>query len=350
MKLSVAVAGALFAALMLSACSDSDRVPDGDPKNHFKADLRGYQVRAGVMVGKGGTAYWAQAALAGFRKTDESDMPAKIAMVAPVGGCTLRKPGKDELVANVHIGGPGMATPIFAFSREKLAERTKSYIELYKSIGEKAEEPSDWGTDNVGAVDVVVTETSRPVYLVLQSEGSNTLWNIHAAPATKIAHVAVIGSGTMAVANLDDAVKVELMTGATMQRCAVVPLRKPADHWLFVQRAKQDKSNMFTEAMERNVSLYRAYSRWFSGNFGFGSEDDVIGIDKTSQVLVGPLPASLEARIPFKPLNGASVRIAKQDYVWVTSKDEYRDKHRALARALAEKMVGGELKSLYKGS
>jgi len=352
MKRSAAIIAALLAALTLSACSESesDTVPEGDPRKKFKADLRGYQVGPGVMIGKDASAYWVQAALAGYKKTVEGDMPARVAMVAPVAGCKLRKPGKDELVANVHIGAPGMATPIFAFSRQILAERTKNYIEMYKNIGEEAAEPSDWAADNVGAVDVVVTETARPVYLVLQAEGRNTLWNIHAGQGTTIAHVAVIGSGAIAVANLDDQVKVELMTGANMTRCGIAPLRKPADHWVFVKNAKQDQSNMFKEAMDRNIAFYRAYSSWFSSNFGFGSETDVIGIDKASQVLVGPLPASLEARIPFKPLAGASVRIAKQDYVWATDKEAYRAKHRALARALAEKMVGGDLKSLYKGS
>jgi hypothetical protein len=96
--------------------------------------------------------------------------------------------------------------------------------------------------------------------------------------------------------------------------------------------------------------MARAYSRWFDKSFGMGSETELIGIDEASQVLVGPLPATLDARIAFKPLLGPHVQIASEDYVMASSAATYQAKHQELVRALAEEMAGGDLKSLQKGS
>ena len=76
MKVQLAAA-ALFVMSMISACSDSDTVPEGDPTRTFGSDLRGYKVQPGVMIGKNNAAYWAQAALSGYRATTREDLPAR---------------------------------------------------------------------------------------------------------------------------------------------------------------------------------------------------------------------------------------------------------------------------------
>ena len=195
----------------------------------------------------------------------------------------------------------------------------------------------------------MVTETEKPVYLVLQSE-SDVVWDIQAAPDARIALVAVLANVRVGVANLDQAVPVEFMYQAALQVCSVFPARAPADYWLFVQRAKESNSGEFKDMLEANRQMANTYSRWFDKNFGMGSETELIGIDEASQVLVGPLPATLDARIAFKPLLGAHVQIASEDYVMASSAASYQAKHEELVRALAEKMAGGDLKALQKGS
>ena len=342
-------AAAIFAISTIAGCSNSDGVPEGDPGQTFRTDLRGYEAGPGVMIGKDNTAYWAQAALSGYRDTTREDLPDKIVLASPSGQCRFAQPGAGDLVANVHVGSSRMRTPLFAFSRKDLAKRTKDWIEIYRQLGDEAPLPSDADGDNLYAVDVVVTETEKPVYLVLQSE-SDVVWNIQAAPDARIAHVAVLANGRVGVANLDQTVPVEFMNEAALQRCSVVPAREPADYWLFVQRAKESNSDEFKDMLEANRQMARAYSRWFDKNFGMGSETELIGIDEASQVLVGPLPATLDARIAFKPLLGAQVQIASEDYVMASSTASYQAKHQELARALAEKMAGGDLKSLRPGS
>ena len=345
------VASALLSLSALCGCSDSDGVPGGDPT--LEAETRGSIAQPGIIVGKGQTIFWAQAALAGYRITTLTDLPSKIVVAQTSTECRFQKPAAGEMIGNVHIGRSHiglkyMAAPIFAFSRSELAERTKQFIAAYKQDGDENALPSDAVNDRLRAVDVVVTETAKPVYLVLQNEASSVLWNIHAAPGVKIAHVAVISSGTAGIANLDPAIPVEFMNQPVLEHCKVVPARKPAKDWLFVQQVEVDPS--LTDKLKQNEDLYTAYSSWFHDNFGIDGEDDVVGIQEASQVLVGPLPATEEARVAFKPLAGAEVRIAREDFVFAGSEDDYTAKHEQMVLEMATKMAGGNLQSLRPDS
>lgn len=341
---------AVLAALVVSACSGSETIPEGDPATRIGTEMRGYEIDPGIMVGEDDKVNWTQLALADYRETTADDLPSKVLLVPAMNKCSFRAPAEGELVANVHVGRSPMKTPIYVFSKKDLAKRTKDWLVSYKRLGEDARLPSDPGGDAMHAVDVVVTETSKPVYLALQNEWSNIVWNIQAAPGVKIAHVAVLGMGAVGVANLDPSVPAEFLDAEALSRCKVKPVREPADYWIFVKRAKAGTSGNLDDKLEENKADHRAYSRWFDANFATPSERGVIGMESASQVIVGPLPSNLDKRVPYKPLAGAEVRLSREDYVLVTSKDEYRAKHEGMVHKLAEEMAGGDLKSLYKGS
>ena len=233
---------------------------------------------------------------------------------------------------------------------EDLAKRTKDWIEIYRQLGNEAQLPSDADADNLFGVDVVVTETEKPVYLVLQSE-SDILWNIQAALDARIAHVAVLANGRVGVANLDPAVPVEFMNQPVLERCNVIPCANPPTTGSSCSAPRKSNSGLLQRrARKEPADGTELTSRWFDKNFGMGSETELIGLDRASQILVGPLPATLEARVAFKPLQGAHVQLANEDYVMAGSRRRYKAKHQELVRALAEKMAGGDLKALRKGS
>lgn len=335
-------------AFSLSGCSET--IPTGDPSKTFYSELRGYETRPGVLIGQERAAYWVQSVLKGYEETEEQDLPAQLKVVPALRGCRFRKPGADELIANVHVGQSDMKTSVYGISKKKLADRANDWIQSYKRKGKEPSSQVRPSNDRLNAVDVVVTETSKPIYLVLQNDGGNILWNVHAGPGVVIAHVAVVGNGLVGVANLDKAVPVEFVGKKALKQCHVTPVRRPADHWRFVQRAKDGSSGDLSELLSENRTRHRSYSRWFNKNFGIPSETAVIGLNRASHFLVGPLPETLDQRVTFKPLKGAQVQIAPEGYVFASGNANYRSQHDQHVRARAMRLVGGDLKSLYKGS
>ena len=88
MKVHLAAA-AIFIISMISGCSDSDTIPEGDPARTFGDELRGYMAEPGVVIGRDLSAYWAQAALSAFRATGEEDLPAKVSLAPVIGNRDL---------------------------------------------------------------------------------------------------------------------------------------------------------------------------------------------------------------------------------------------------------------------
>ncbi len=333
---------------LLLSCTET--IPTGDPSKTFTQKTRGYVTRPGVLIGQERAAHWVQSALKGYERTDDQDLTAQPKIVPALRGCKFRKPSENELVANVHVGWGGMKAPVYVLSKKILMERAEDWIAKYKREGEVNDSQASPSQERLKAVDVVLTETSKPIYLVLQNDGGNILWNVHPGPDVVIAHVAVVGSGAVGVANLNVAVPVEFVTKKSLKKCNVRPVRKPADHWTFVRRAKDGSSGDLSEALAKNWRFYRTYSRWFKKNFGIPSETAVIGLNRASHFLVGPLPQTLDQRVIFRPLKGAQVQLAAEGYVFASSKAKYRSKHDQLVRAQVKRQVGGDLKSIKRGS
>lgn len=339
----LAVLAALVMAVLLSACSD-DGPPDGDPAALLKKEMRGYRAPIGVMVGLNETAYWVESALAGYRRADaKDDVPAALEFLTPNGGCNFGAPTKDEVLAKVQIDGSNMKGPIFAASNGDIATATQQYIANVQQRGDEAFVPVNRGEGQLGVVDVVVTETSKPVYLVI-SYSFATIFNIHLADGARLSRIALIGSATGGVANVDKSVPVRSLTGRAMDSCEVAPLRMPADHWLFVRNVKENSS--LQSYLDRNRSQARAFSNWFRSNFGVGNEPDAIGSSEASHVLVGPLPESLDKRVTYRPLADAIVRLTKNDIVYGGSEDEFMAKKSVLIVMAATKFAGGDLNKL----
>ena len=323
----------------VGGCSDS--VPTGDPAKLLDAELRGYEAPIGVMMGLNETPYWVQSAVAGFRAAKNSDEPTKAENLKSSGGCSFPAPKPDEILAKVHVDGSQMGSAVYVSSREMMGERTKKYIENYKAGHDIV--PLNIGDDRMGIVDVVVTEKTKPVYLTI-AYSSSTIFNIQLAEGARLSHIALIGFGTAGIANVDPSVPIEVLNGKAMQSCNVTPVRQPADHWLFVQNAKEDPA--LKDVLAKNFSMYNSFSSWYRQNFGVSSGPDAIGAAGASHVLVGPLPEMLEARVKFKSLEGAPLLLSKINYVYVGTGADYERKFTDLIIESATKLAGGDLTKL----
>lgn len=345
------VAFLCLGAVALSACSNSDSaIPTGDPAQYVGSERRGYKARPQVMVGAHNSAYWVQYAVSDYVRPSEDAVPGRVAVQPRHSGCTFRPVAADEKVANVHVDTGDLFTGIYGFSSAAVAERSKRWIENYRRSGDESGSfmySRDSG-DRLQLIDVVITDTSQPIYLVLQNETSNVLWNIQLAKGVKLAHVAGIGSGSMlGVANLPDDVPAQLMDRATTERCKLMPMRKPEKHWRFVQEAVGNSSMQAMVA--DNQRQYSAYSTWFNKNFGQGSEVDVVGMNQASHVLVGPLPADSDERVAYRSLDQASVILSNQDYVVPTGKSDYHAKIDSVVLEVVKKAAKGDIRNLRAG-
>ena len=303
---SAKILPAMLVFVAIGGCSDS--VPTGDPAKLLDTEMRGYEAPVGVMMGLNEKPYWVQSALAGFRAAKNGDEPATFETLRSSGGCTFPAPKPDEILAKVHVDKSKMESAVYTASRVTMGERTQKYIENYKAGHDIV--PLNIDDDRMGIVDVVVTEKTKPVYLVI-AYSSSTIFNIQLAEGASLSHIALVGFGTAGIANVDPSIPMEVLNGKAMQSCNVLPVRQPADHWEFVQNAKEDPN--LKDVPAKNFSMYNAFSNWYRENFGASSGPDAVGAAGASHVLVGPLPESPESRVKFKSLEGTTLLLSKVD-------------------------------------
>lgn len=343
MKISVALAALLCAGLL--GCSDA--VPTGDPKTGLKPDMRGYFAKPGILVAENDKAHWIQSAVTGYQETTlTSKLPAKVIMQRLGGSCRFRPPNQGEHIGNVHVGGGAMHGPIYTWTQQDVMERAKILIANAQRPDDDRRKfrddrrVLDAKGDSFRVVDVVVTETSKPVYLVLQNEFGKILWNLHLAEGAQLSHVVALGVNEIAIANLDPGVEVDMVTAATLKSCGVRPWRKMADHWRFVRNAKETPE-VHEEAVARNRAAYRSYDRWFKRTFGIQSEEQLVGVERSTHVLVGPLPQDLDKRVPFRPLGGAQVIMTPVQNIAVSDEAGYQKKAMPPIRQLVNEATAG---------
>ena len=339
----------LILAGALAGCSggqDESAVPTGDVTKELNNEIRGYDFRRGVIVGANETPHWVQLAVSGFQSADENQTVANIALLPAKQNCTFSPVRPDEHLAKVHVDSSENQISVYTFSKADIGKLAKEFVQEYRQTQGQAE-PKVWrSSDALALVDVVVTETSKPVYLVL-AHSQKTIFNIHLAPGASISRIALISQDVSAVVQLESAPPVEALSGIYAERCRIVPARKPADHWILVQRAK-DGDQLNKEAVAQSIGFYSKYSKWFARSFGQPSEPDSIGAMQASHVLVGPLPQTLEARVPYKPLAGQNILVSKADYIFSSSEADYKAQKTKLIVDTAERALGAKLQTLIR--
>ncbi|MBK6469073.1 MAG: hypothetical protein IPF96_21435 [Rhodobacter sp.] len=81
------------------------------------------------------------------------------------------------------------------YGDQDLAAAVRQLASVYRKSGRK--QVQGLGDLRFTAFDVAVTETEKPVYLVLQaSGGTRMLWNIHLAPGAQVERVVLLGGRT----------------------------------------------------------------------------------------------------------------------------------------------------------
>lgn len=220
--------------------------------------------------------------------------------------CTLRPIGADETFANVNIMAPTTVAPL------QMLDDTTIYAALEDGITERLEKgqtPGMLGIVRGGyrAIDVIVTDRSGPLYLMLQSLSGNIVWNIHAASGVDIAHIAMVSPGNVALTGNIGNASFEALRARDFQDrvdfnyysgepedfdCMAWPYQKPDETWGAWAGAQSGN------AMDGNLLFsqdegFDAYDHWFNKTLGRSSREGLITAWQAPAVLVGNLPSEL---------------------------------------------------------
>ena len=317
----------------------SQRFDPSQPETLLTREALGERLRSPGMALAGGRVALASDALSFFETEPAGATPARIVPLADLPGCAFRAPRPGELIGNVHVGTGGVATSVLALSRSAAAEMTRDWVRAQQGRDAIAP-PEESGEDRLmRVVDVIVTERSAPIYLILQSGTGNVIWNIQKSPAARIAAIAVVAAGEAGIAGIEAGTPVEVLRTARNPDCAVRPARQPAG-------AAGDPGT--GDASRGGDDAYLAYDRWFRETFRQPSEQDLVGYEQVSHVLIGPVPAPYE-KIAQTRLDGAVVALTAADYSFVGSAEERRAALGDLIVGLATAAAGGDLALLQPG-
>ncbi|MGQ2918892.1 MULTISPECIES: hypothetical protein [Rhizobium] len=332
----------ILSCSLLAGCSN-DQPPQEAPNRPARSNF-GYRVPVGVLVEAEQKISWFKSAVSNAG-SPSGVTQVILAPLQPAENCTFPRPPQGVQVVQIQVDESQQLSDIFAIPDTDILRSANSFIGSWQKDGREPVIFSPGYNDHLGVVDVVVTASEKPVYLVLAG-GRNVMWNIHKAPNARIHRVAIISLTHTAIANLEAAVPVSVIDGKAANRCQIRPARSPKDHWTLVERAKKGEKEV-KAGVSKLLGTYNAYNKWFNGTFGVQSEASTIGFDRMSHAIVGPVPASLDERIPYNTLDKARVLTAAADHLFfAASNSEYEKVRSQLVKNKARAIFGSDLTAL----
>lgn len=280
----------------------------------------------------------------------EKDVPAEITTIRPIMGCLLTPPLAGTIVGHAVAGQSDMPLGLLTYDDADLATAVQAFVDAYRQ-GELAEASAP-NALHYQSYDVVVTETTAPVYLVLQTGAGNRIWNIHAAPGARIERVVLLGGNQVGVANLDPVVPVEVILQDGLQTCNVRPaLPLNAGHALIADAASGDAEA--TRALDAHDAAVQAYGQWFLDTFGVAAGSSRVGFDRGAVSLVGPVPGGQDLASGQKPafagIGGAKIRTTQSAFFEIPGQVAPGEDFAARVKAIATAFAFGDLANLRQG-
>ena len=279
----------------------------------------------------------------------KDDSSPKSVRFEPNSACTLRAPQPDQVVHNVRLMDASRYTKLHLFSKTELAEAVIDRIAGMRSSKANYKNAAI-AEGRMGTVDVYVTDTSAPVYLVLGVLDKDVLWNIHLAPGAQLGHVALIGNKSAFSAPAGDytyeALRIHdfldedaIYDNEEPQPCMVAPWREPQSWWTTAERLNHPiDAGHYQHIWNTNVQGYAAFDTWYRAQTGTAANVNAVEAIKAAHALVGPLPQS---PIALSKNSTRVIHLASSDYM-ATSEAQIVAIHEELLLAA----VGGDLLAL----
>lgn len=249
-------------------------------------------------------------------------VPARVKPFKPNPNCTLRRPGADEVVHNVRLENGTLLSEVHNFSDEEMGDALMGHIEALYSGSKRHYKYGKMAPGQMASVDVFVTDTSAPVYLVLQGFRANTIWNLHLADGVRLSHVAMIGEhsgmsappkGTSfeAIRISDFITDFEFGSNDEFVPCMVAPWLSPQGYWQSTIDAQNnnDLQANYTYSLTKGSE---AYARWYQDVMGIAPSTNLVMAKHAEHVLVGPVPAQ---PVTFRPLSLREVVVTENEQI-----------------------------------
>jgi hypothetical protein len=323
-----------------------------DPASHLRDTTDGWRPSAKIAALPGNGAAFVRDVIDGRRASSSRDSPALVEVIPPMQGCSFTPPSTGSFVGHVSARGDSeMSVGLASYGDADLADAVRQLGRSYKETGLR--KVPGLAALRFDAYDVAVTETTKPVYLVLQGAGYNRLWNLHLAPGAQLERVVLLGGDQAGVANLPQGVPVEVMRDAERVACDLPPPSYPLNPGFMLFQSLEaghldpDEAAATLAQIEAQV---QAYDQWFMGAFGVSALQTMAGNWVEASIAVaGPVPATTEGRAVWRPVKGATARITADFYVEYDALTEQGVDFDARVRAIAESFAWGDLKNIKQG-
>ncbi len=289
-RLRISICAALIA---LGACNDDSAIPAGFPgSNVMKDDYGAVYFPPAVTTDLPNRVYWAQELVEDYRRPG-AGMPTLLVPSALNGDCRIPEPSPDALVAYVEIHGGKHQTPLFLVSREDIETVRKGDPTVESAEAGEAPDLADLvRSATVGQVDVFVTESRRPVYLMLAAQ-EETLWSLQLAEGVRLDGIAVFARRSQALANVPEAARLAFTVrdGSPQRGCFIPPQRPVDETWRVLEKVETETEidgTSFRYTVDKAEREHQAFRRWIGKHIG--PPDTAVSAYWTGHVLVGPKP------------------------------------------------------------
>jgi hypothetical protein len=347
MSASLASITSVFSSGSTMQSIDGSGVFDTD--SQADAGMRGANVQSPAVASSLPDSLTLADLVTGFALPDDTTQIGRIIPFDRNDQCNLRRPLADEQVVNVRLENGALPVPVRAFSDTALVGQLARNVAAVTQDGR----PYDWGAQVSGemtGVDVFLTDTSAPIYLVLQNLGKGIVWNVQTAPGVTLAHVAIVSSEVSGLVSPPATTSFEALLvsdfvpqhefGAddTVRACMIRPWREPQPDWGAVQRA--DGNALYSNQIHSFTMGYAAYDAWHTGTLGVDAGTNLIAPETAAHVLVGPIPA---APFAYQGMNGRDVHLMRTDHMISGDPVTLQAKIDSLHGALLRDAVGGDV-------
>ncbi len=318
------------------------KVPPGAPRSDFRG-----LVYPGMSVLHAGSDILAfDSLVGGFDPAADQAMPASLRPVAPPDNCHPTPPGKDAVLYSAILEGSERKSTVWTLDQSAMTSRALAFLRNIKERGDFDKEISvdaTVGQYPLAVTDVLITETSTPVYLVLQS-GTSMVWNVTLAPGVRVERLVALGTGPVAVALADASVPVEII-GNMADSCKVYPARPLDDSWQVI-RNERDYGVAFDH--DKFETPFHNYRGWFEGAFGQRFETQGRAAQDAGFVLIGPQPTGESTPLPaWQSLAGRDLLFSgSKNMTAISHADEFNQKTHDMLVAMLEQAIGGPISDL----